>query len=550
MKKIKVTNFRKVKESCELELGPITFFTGTNNSGKSTILKALMILSDYGSSNNHLELNFRGDNKWAHKIDCYQNAVNWSNFDEGEKNIEFCFENNDFETTLVFSPSILILKKTDKIQIGNLESIQIKRISNNSIFKMHHLPNDTFQINVNEEFLQRDPRDEFIDVESLKSNKTIIETKIKAVELELEKENNTRIIISLNEILKKHNQNIKEINEKIGLLNRNKQPKSNIEFNPVFEKRDMTFEEFTIDRIFQRSLRRYFRDNQNKIGFTDNQEIGYSLFSSARRMLRAINFSIEHLSPHRNSQTRLYINDEHTNDIHDLINKHSLYPIKKNSKAGMFLKKWMETFDIGDDYRIREVEGIASVVEIKESGNYINLVDKGFGAGQIFTILLCIALKIDEKANRYRYMNHRVYESRGESIIMIEEPEANLHPALQSKLTDLFYDAYNEFGIRFIIETHSEYIIRHSQYLSLREGFAGEPFTELLEDKNINYSLNSKISQKYSGNPFKVYYFSKDNDPYEMEYTTDGRFSNNFGPGFFDQATKSTMDTLKLSRKK
>lgn len=527
MKKIKVTNFRNVKGTCELELGPITFFTGTNNSGKSTILKALMVLSDYGSSSNHLELNFRGNNKWAHKIDCYQNAANWRNFEKGIQNIEFSFNNSDFETTIIFSPLIPILKKTDKVQTGNLESITIKRISDNSTFKMYHLEDDIFQINVDEEFLDRDSRDELIDVESLKSHKAIIEKKIKAVETKLENENNTRTIISLNEILKKHNQNIKDINENIkGALGRKKQTNSNLVFNPVFEKSDMTIEEYTIDRVFQRSLRRYFRDNQNKIGVNDNQDVRLSLFASTYKILRAINFSVDHLSPHRNSQTRLYINDEHTNDIHDLINKHSLYPIKKSSKAGRFLIEWMKAFDIGRDYNIRSVEGIASIVEIKEveGENEINLVDKGFGAGQIFAILLCIALKIDEQENRNRGLPLRRYAPKGESIIMIEEPEANLHPALQSKLTELFYYAYKKFGIRFIIETHSEYILRKSQLLV----------------KQINLE-----EKEDSGHPFKVYYFDKDKGPYEMKYREDGVFEESFGAGFFDVASQQALQLIK-----
>ena len=154
MRKIKVTNFRKVKESCELELGPITFFTGTNNSGKSTILKALMVLSDYGSSNNHLELNFRGDNKWSHKIDCFHNAANWSNIKKGVHNIEFGFTNKEFEIIIVFKPLIQLFTKPDKIQNGVLESITIKKIINNSSFKMHHLENDKYQLSIQQEFIE------------------------------------------------------------------------------------------------------------------------------------------------------------------------------------------------------------------------------------------------------------------------------------------------------------------------------------------------------------------------------------------------------------
>ena len=83
MERIKISNFRSVKDSWDIELGPITFFTGKNNSGKSTVLKALMVLSDYCKSNNHLELNFRGETKNHHKVDSYQNAINWDNFDKG-----------------------------------------------------------------------------------------------------------------------------------------------------------------------------------------------------------------------------------------------------------------------------------------------------------------------------------------------------------------------------------------------------------------------------------------------------------------------------------
>ena len=50
MERIKIKNFRKIKETWELDLAPITFFTGTNNSGKSSVLKAVMALDDFGAS--------------------------------------------------------------------------------------------------------------------------------------------------------------------------------------------------------------------------------------------------------------------------------------------------------------------------------------------------------------------------------------------------------------------------------------------------------------------------------------------------------------------
>jgi predicted ATPase len=105
------------------------------------------------------------------------------------------------------------------------------------------------------------------------------------------------------------------------------------------------------------------------------------------------------------------------------------------------------------------------------------------------------------------------------SFILIEEPEANLHPALQSKLADLFLDAYDSFGIRFILETHSEYMIRKSQLLSLENKF------------------------------FSLYYFDKE-APYQMKYLENGKFDKSFGEGFVDIADNIEVEIYKNNLKR
>ena len=114
-------------------------------------------------------------------------------------------------------------------------------------------------------------------------------------------------------------------------------------------------------------------------------------------------------------------------------------------------------------------------------------------------------------------------------IIIIEEPEQNLHPRLQSKLADLFYELNKNFGYRFLIETHSEYIIRRSQVIVANE----------------NYESEKELKEK---NPFMVYYFDENNDRepyYPMEYEISGAFKNKFGEGFFDEASKWDMTIIR-----
>ena len=103
------------------------------------------------------------------------------------------------------------------------------------------------------------------------------------------------------------------------------------------------------------------------------------------------------------------------------------------------------------------------------------------------------------------------------STIYVEEPEVHLHPKYQSLLADMFVEAYQKYNIHFIIETHSEYLIRKLQVL--------------VADKE----------NKLTPNDVSLNYVEKDkngistNRKIELE---DGRLSEPFGPGFFDRGYK------------
>jgi hypothetical protein len=232
--------------------------------------------------------------------------------------------------------------------------------------------------------------------------------------------------------------------------------------------------------------------------------------------------NIEYISAHAANQNTIY----NTNDLNDYIAQtvHGFWreKIAPGDSEYEFVREWMQKFEIGIDFKIDAlVPGEAyTVTIIEENGSVVPLADKGMGSIQMMILLFRIATIIFKKSQkRIDWMSCWMT-----SIIIIEEPEQNLHPKMQSYLADLFYYLAKYESLRMLIETHSEYLIRKSQVLVAEEKYSDQ---EELDDNN----------------PFWVYYLpSDDSAPYEMKYRTDGKFSNEFGTGFFDTASNLAFE--------
>lgn len=210
---------------------------------------------------------------------------------------------------------------------------------------------------------------------------------------------------------------------------------------------------------------------------------------------------------------------------------------KRNYVADSFMNKWINEFGIGNSISLHiDDEGLGTQIRLHKTDDEKGrlLADEGYGITQLVSILLQIETAIlaakGEEVNKYWGLNHLDHYNEGEfhyeiNTIAIEEPEIHLHPKYQSLLADMFLEAYEKYNIHFLIETHSEYLIRKAQVFVARS----------------NYENEEAMSK---GNPFKVYYVPRSEKPYEMRFCADGRFQDEFGKGFFDEATNLAFEIL------
>ena len=116
------------------------------------------------------------------------------------------------------------------------------------------------------------------------------------------------------------------------------------------------------------------------------------------------------------------------------------------------VNKWMSAFGIASEVNLRDAGQGRFAVELTNphTGVRVNLADAGAGAIQLLPIIVegCRAPK--------------------GSLILLEQPEARLHPRAQATLGDLFIDIAKE-GKALVAETHSDLAIYRIQTVVAEE---------------------------------------------------------------------------------
>lgn len=524
MFKIGATNFRKFRHLEPLEIRPITFFVGRNNSGKSSVVKAIILMNNYLTSKTISKFSF-GNN-----VSNETNVVSFGrakNREEKESNsIEFIAELNEFEIKIVISGkdedsvvNILdIIIKDNKrgylfefdfrtsifgVASANISSIETKhnltKLSDTYLQKVIETINKA-EFNVTHWLGSKSSKEYLKLVDELNQWKT------KYGQIEFNTDEVSQYINSIVNEMPTRNKDVDQLRKTELSLSH-----SNIDFSGIADALisdiEIAYEsvmgkEDTVEE--HDDMTTFYLSYKSAYYQRDQWATSLRLFS---KLLKAKRYCfIGAISMKQNAFMSINeINNPLAMAVHDYYQNN----LQKVSKYHIFTIKWFKNFEIGNDFHIKMIENEGYTVSVSQDNYNVPIADKGMGAIQAFTIILKVAYLASQN-------------EENPTVVLLEEPELNLHPALQSLIAEMLLDAHEQFKLEFIVETHSEYLIRSTQLLVKKNEFEIKP----------------------NENPFGVVYFDKDEKQWKMNYREDGKFMEDFGEGFYNESARLTIDLL------
>ena len=543
--KIGFTNFRKFANFPEMDLGNVTILVGGNNSGKSTLVKALLLCVDnlrmMRMSDRRRGENSRGIfgfNKPIFRFDANEyNDVKIKTFaraihnkpvvcGDGEvvslpSTITFNFTLGSFSFVIVVSGN-----RDEELTYGDVLSISITDNVNHYRY-INNYEHQTMTFDI----LKGAHEDADMKGKFIFKFKEIDEQLLKAMDLE-EISNLTEEKDKIEAAYKQ------QFGEDITVMDFEGGP-TVISVQHVEEDYSAHYEYplgKALDEVHQPVVENVIsqiinfaatapatnaseQENEDKKAM--RLELGKMQKSFVELSGLLSNLSVQYISAHAANQNTLYNTADRNDYMARVVHEFYREKIIAGEKEHMFVADWMQAFGIGANFKVdATVPGEAYCLTIVDYDHTEQpLADKGMGAIQMMMLLLRLAT----------IMRRAKSNKSAATTVVIEEPEQNLHPKMQSLLADLFQSiaTNNEYKINFIIETHSEYLIRKSQVLVANANYADE--------KDVEESC-----------PFKVYYLPSDaGEPYQMHYKVTGGFVEKFGTGFFDAATESDMVVIR-----
>jgi len=129
--------------------------------------------------------------------------------------------------------------------------------------------------------------------------------------------------------------------------------------------------------------------------------------------------------------------------------RRNLKPKAKLMAFEAIVAHWLKKLGLIDSFEVREIGRDSNLyrVEVKKSakGPAVLITDVGFGVSQILPVLVLL-----------------YYVPEG-SVVLLEQPEIHLHPAVQSGLADVILNVAKHRNVQVVVESHSEHLLRRLQ---------------------------------------------------------------------------------------
>lgn len=600
-----INNFRIFSEKTDFEISPITILTGPNNSGKSTLIRAIRLLVESAKSNSLLYLlRSSSDTDYLSYIDVFGqgDVKTGTTFEFSIPLSLFKIENEiyGFESNLDTNCNIklnYIQHNSDNSPQLILNYLIIKSMDGKIIFKIYQnksLPLEYkyegnielfFSHNLEKILKKYSVRNLFKKLSLTSSSENEIIAKIKEdieknpyVTMNYDEFDKTDLIRKLIDIQGSLERNVSpgksilgilsnrdqwtpgymkyiENNEELLINNEDKKILATIlaslkeEFFIEFDRfclgvlKSLVKNILTLDHYIPafrgKMLREFGRNDSERISKTifklldKNKAINAPFYVStddrillleSGQYLKFVNSMLREIF-----KLNLKIEIKYNNLKHK-------YEILFNDERNKLIFEYGELLDDEEQAVIKSVKYADKFIEPT------NLIDMGSGMYHLILFLIEIELAIIDGG--YKYFETMLSEAqpqeqqeeslfykidgKSDHTIIIEEPELSLHPNYQSLLADVIEHAYNFFGVKFIIETHSEYLIRKLQLLTAKKHFK--------QNAVLIYNMN-KPKNEVDVNSIR-----------KIKINPDGSLTQNFGPGFFDESTKIAVDLFLLKQ--
>ena len=453
LKSISLENYKCFKNSGEIEIAPLTVLCGVNSSGKSSILKSLLMLKQsYENNYNKGELLFSG-----------KDVDNGTFRDITLNGMEKTFTLN---TSFIINESVINRENKEKYHADSScfkDLIKIFEKFNLNKFKVY------FNISINIKVLGNiNPKSPFQGIRNSILNYNI------SIQI-CEKNNDSCIYESSIFFTKGHNKKytIKFVN--FPLI---KEEKNDFYINEKIEDCSCYFNGIKIVKIYS---------DKPSINYDMNNFLPnvYTLFDIVSSQF----FNIKHLTPLREDPSRRYVithgiteTSPGGEDFAQILSQYGTQSkdftfikgskdsectfYNENTTLSNAVQIWSSYLNMGK----LNLEHNEEILKVNVSGH--NLIDVGFGISQSLPILVA------------------GLQAPKESTIIFEQPEIHLHPKSQMNIAD-FLLSLSLSNKNVIVETHSDHIINRIIRRIL------ENKDKTLYDNVKIYFVKQKLNEKY-----------------------------------------------------